>query len=411
MKIIGPFTQIISLRNLPNKGTIKDEQLEVLNNAAVVVSQGRVIDLVEFNQSKQQYPNASIQQITTQQVLLPAFVDCHTHICFAGSRADDFAMRLNGESYLAIAKAGGGIWSTVTQTRQATLQELVANTATRAQELLQQGIATAEVKSGYGLNAAQEIKMLRAINLANQQTAIDLIPTFLGAHAKAKDFKGSNQDYLNLLVEEALPTIIKENLSQRADIFIEQSAFFATEAKPYLQHLQQQGFGITIHADQFTTAGSKLATEIGALSADHLEASTSKEVQLLAKSNTVAVALPGASIGLGEPFAPARELLNQGACLAIASDWNPGSAPMGNLLTQASVLATYQKLSMAEVFAAITFRAAKALNTHDIGVINKGFWADFVSFPTNDFKEILYYQGTLKPNMVWKKGKQILGGG
>jgi imidazolonepropionase len=200
-----------------------------------------------------------------------------------------------------------------------------------------------------------------------------------------------------------------ENLCTRIDAFVEKSAFSPEEILPYLKKAQQMGFDLTIHADQFSCGGSQVAVTLGARSADHLEASGEVEIQALAQSSTVAVALPGASIGLGMAFTPARKLLDQGAILAIASDWNPGSAPMGDLLTQASILATFEKLSTAEVLAGITFRAAAALGLTDRGKLTIGQLADFILFPTADYREILYQQGKMKPVGVWKKGENVLG--
>jgi len=198
-----------------------------------------------------------------------------------------------------------------------------------------------------------------------------------------------------------LPQIRTEQLSQRVDIFVEQSAFGLAESRQFLQKAKALGFDLAVHADQFTAGSSTLAVELGALSADHLEASTEKEIHALAQSDTVAVVLPGASLGLGEPFAPARKLLDAGACVAIASDFNPGSAPMGDLLTQAAILATYQKLNTAEVLAGLTFRAAKALKLREIGRVEVGYTADLQGYACADFREILYQQGRLKPYGVW----------
>jgi imidazolonepropionase len=224
---------------------------------------------------------------------------------------------------------------------------------------------------------------------------------------KPKDFEGSNSEYLERIAEELFPVLKNENLTNRIDAFVEKSAFSAGEIGPYFQKAKEMGFDLTVHADQFTTGGSKVAVEFSALSADHLEASTEKEIDLLALSKTIAVALPGASLGLGCKFTPARKILNQGGSLAIASDWNPGSAPMGDLLVQASILATFEKLSTAEVFAGITYRAAAALGLNDRGKIAPGFLADFILFHASDYREILYQQGKLKPEMVWKGGKKI----
>lgn len=407
MKLIGPFRQIITLANLPLKGAIHENQVEVLEDGGIIIVDETIVEIGNFETLSLQYPTIEIQQIETEQILLPGFVDSHTHVCFGGNRAKDFAMRLDGKTYLEIAKSGGGIWSTVTETRKKTVDELKDITLKHVAQLAKQGITTAEVKSGYALSVEGEIKMLEAINMANQESEIDLVPTFLGAHMKPKDFEGSNQEYLELLVEKVFPKLKVDELVNRIDIFVEQSAFSVEEGDYFLNEAKNQGFEITIHADQFTAGGSYLATKFDALSADHLEFSGEEEVKNLANSDVVATVLPGASIGLGMQYAPARKLLDAGCCVSIASDWNPGSAPMGNLLTQASVLATFEKLSMAEVLAAITFRAAKALNLADRGTIEKGKKADFISFSTFDYRNIVYYQGQLQPTNVWKNGALI----
>ena len=198
-----------------------------------------------------------------------------------------------------------------------------------------------------------------------------------------------------------------ENLAKRVDIFIEKSAFLPEESKEFLLKAKNLGFEITVHADQFTSGSSRIAVEVGAKSADHLEATTNEDLEFLAKSNTVATALPGASLGLGEKFTPARKILDKNGILAIASDWNPGSAPMGNLINQASILATFEKLSTAEVLAGITFRSAFALNLEDRGTLEKGKKADFVTFKTDNFQNILYQQGSLKAESIFIDGKKV----
>lgn len=405
MKIIGPFKQILTLSNIPYKGAVKDEQLEILTDAALVVKDGKIEDVGEWSTIKEKYPTAQIEEITDDRVLLPGFIDSHTHICFGGKRSRDFAMRLNGKTYLEIAESGGGIWSTVTNTRKDSMEKLSESALMRANRLIENGVTTIEVKSGYGLSVEDELKMLEAIQKLKNSTRATIVPTFLGAHMKPRDFKGSDAEYLQLLVDEVFPIIQENAWSNRVDIFTEQTAFSIEDSREYLQKAKELGFELTVHADQFTAGSSIMAVELGALSVDHLEFSGQKEIKAIADSNTVAVALPGASIGLGMQFTPARKLLDAGACLGIASDWNPGSAPMGDLLTQASILATYENLSMAEVLSGITFRAAKALNLMDRGKIEKGLQADFVSFPTDDFRDIIYYQGQLKPNQVWLAGE------
>ena len=317
-------------------------------------------------------------------------------------------MRNAGKTYLEIAESGGGIWSSVQHTRKASEEDLINGILERINILLNQGITTIEIKSGYGLNVDEELKMLRAIKNAQTKTKATLIPTCLSAHLKPRDFEGSSEDYLNYILDEILPKVKEENLANRVDIFIEKSAFQPEESKNFLLKAKELGFQITVHADQFTAGSSRIAVEVGAKSADHLEATIDEDIEFLANSETVAIALPGASLGLGEPFSPARKILDKGGILAIATDWNPGSAPMGNLVTQASILATYQKLTTAEVLAAITFRAAYALDLEDRGILAKGKKADFITYETDNFQNILYNQGSLKPSKVYINGKSIL---
>ncbi|MDO5655212.1 MAG: imidazolonepropionase [Flavobacteriaceae bacterium] len=407
MKIIGPFTQLLPLSQMPLKGALKDEDLVIIDHGGIVSENGKILKVGEFNQLKNEFPDAQVEQIQGNAVAIPGLIDSHTHICFGGTRAKDFAMRNAGKSYLDIAREGGGIWSTVLNTRKATQEELVQGIVERANYLLSLGITTVEVKSGYGLSVAEELKMLRAIKEANNLTKQKLITTCLAAHTLPKDFEGNHAQYLKLIENELFPVLVEENLTQRMDAFIEEEAFDEKVTLPYFEKGKELGFQITVHADQFSTGGSEVAVKVGAVSADHLEASTQKEVEMLANSATVATALPGATLGLGCAFTPARALLDAGACLAIASDWNPGSGPQGNLLSQASILATFQKLSNAEVLAGITFRAAHALREQNIGKLAEGFEANFAMFETDNYQEITYQQGRLMPSAVFVKGEIV----
>jgi len=315
-------------------------------------------------------------------------------------------MRNAGKTYLEIAEKGGGIWSSVQHTRNASEEELLETLLQRINQLISLGITTVEIKSGYGLNVESELKMLRVIKKAQETTKATIVPTCLSAHLKPKDFEGTSEEYLQYILDEILPRVKEEDLAKREDVFIEKSAFQPEESRKFLEKAKEMGFEITVHADQFTSGSSRIAVEVNAFSADHLEAMIDEDIELLAKSETVAVALPGASLGLGEPFAPARKILDKNGILAIASDWNPGSAPMGNLIAQASILATFQKLTTAEVLAGITFRAAKALNLTDRGILKKGMKADFVVYETDNFQNILYNQGSLVASEVYIDGKK-----
>lgn len=407
--IAGPFRQLLTMDKLPLKGSLKDVQLEVVEEAGIVHQNGFILEIGLFKDLCTKYisSNPEIQRIESDIVALPGLVDPHTHLCWAGSRAKDYALRLQGISYNEIAAQGGGIWDTVTKTRNASDEELKYGLITRASRQIRSGITTCEVKSGYALNIEGELRLLKMIELADKELPIDLIPTCLAAHIKHKDFNGSSGEYLELLTNQLLPEILAAKLSHRIDIFVEEGAFGIREAENYLITAKRLGFDLVVHGDQFTSGGASLAVRVGARSVDHLEMIAPETIAQLSASEVVAMALPGASIGLGCQFAPARKLLNAGCCLSIGSDWNPGSAPMGDLLVQTAILGTFEKLSMAEQLSAITFRAAHALSMADRGILKKDFIADFIGFPGKDFREILYQQGMLKPVNVWKRGAQI----
>ena len=407
MKITGPFKQIVTLANLPLRGKLADEQLEIIENGGILCENGKIVDVGDFEVLKTANPTAEIEDIIGTQVALPAFTDAHTHICFGGNRANDFAMRNAGKTYLEIAESGGGIWSSVQHTRAASEDELLKTTLERINFLISLGITTIEIKSGYGLDVENELKMLRVIKKAQNFTKATLVPTCLSAHLKPRDFEGDNVEYLQYILNEILPKVKEENLAKRVDIFIEKSAFQPEESRNFLLKAKEMDFEITVHADQFTPGSSRIAVEVGAKSADHLEATADEDIDFIASSETVAIALPGASLGLGEKFCPARKILDKNGILAIASDWNPGSAPMGNLITQASILATFEKLSTAEVLAGITFRSAFALGLEDRGKLEKGKKADFVTFKTDNFQNILYQQGSLNAAKVFVDGEKI----
>ncbi len=398
--LIGPFAQIVTLRDTPDRGALSDSQLDIVEDGAVVVKDGRLASVgsyKDFEASEYQF-----QHIDIPMVLVPGLVDCHTHLIWGGSRAADYALRSAGHTYQEILATGGGIFDSVEKTQNATDEQLLEDLLGRIDQHLQSGVTTIEVKTGYGLLPEQELRLLKIIREAKAVSSADLVATCLAAHVCPKGLTA--EQFLIMLTNDLLPEIFVKGLARRVDIFVEDHAFPMALGEKYLMSAKKLGFDLTVHADQFSVGGSELAISLGAQSADHLEASGSKEIAALANSDVVPVVLPGASLGLGLPFAPARKLLDAGTRLAISTDWNPGSAPMGDLWTQAALLGVYEKLSAAELFAGITYRAAAALGFQDRGRISPGMKADFVGFEISDFREIFYNQGSLKPTMVWKNG-------
>ena len=387
--------------NLPERGAISDNSLELIDDGGVVIEDGKIIEVGDFLSLSKN--NSDVREITYPCILLPGFIDSHTHVCHYGNRSDEYAKRNSGISYQQILEEGGGIHNTMNSTSNSTDEQLTDDTLNRLKRHFQEGVLTCEVKSGYAPNLEDEVRMLRIINEIDSSNDIDLIPTCLAAHVTPKKYESSKK-YLDSIVNDLLPIIKEENLSNRVDIFIEEKAFSITEASNFLEKIKSD-FYITAHANQFTSGGLKVGVDNGAVSVDHLEVITDQEIDYLSKSDTTGVVLPGCSLGLGIPFAPARKLLDYNCKVSIASDWNPGSAPMGDLLMQASLLGSTEKLSNAEVLAGITCRAANALSLEDRGSLENGKIADMIGFKTNDFRDILYNQGKLKPSFICKRGK------
>ncbi len=387
--------------NLPERGAISDNSLEIIDDGGVVIEDGKIIEVGDFLSLSKN--DLDVREITYPCVLLPGFIDSHTHVCHYGNRSDEYAKRNSGISYQQILEEGGGIHNTMNSTSNSTDEQLTDDTLNRLKRHFQEGVLTCEVKSGYAPNLEDEVRMLRIIYEIDSSNDIDLISTCLAAHVTPKKYESSKK-YLDSIVNELLPIIKEENLSNRVDVFIEEKAFSITEASNFLEKIKSD-FYITAHANQFTSGGLKVGVDNGAVSVDHLEVITDQEIDYLSKSDTTGVVLPGCSLGLGIPFAPARKLLDNNCKVSIASDWNPGSAPMGDLLMQASLLGSTEKLSNAEVLAGITCRAANALSLEDRGSLENGKIADMIGFKTNDFRDILYNQGKLKPSFICKRGK------
>jgi len=385
--LYGPFDEVITLDGLPDAGPIKE--LTVIKEGAILVEDGKIKAVGTYSDLKHRAD--SIVHFERPVTCVPAFIDAHTHMCFAGNRIEDYEKKLAGKSYQEL----GGIMTTVKATRAAKAETLLDGLRERLKVKLRHGCSTVEIKSGYGLDFENEIKMLTVINLAKTLQPLTIVPTLLAAHTLPPEFT-NNKEYLDWIATSLVPEV--KNLTSRVDIFCDECAFSVEEAEEFLKKVKLTP---VVHADQFTKGGSALK----ALSADHLEVSDEEEFLVLKKNGTIPIVLPGASLGLGLPFAKARRMLDLGLPLAIASDWNPGSAPSGDLLMQAAVLGIYEKLSMAETFAGITFRAARALGLHDRGQLKRGQRADFTLFPTNDYREILYSQGSLKPKHTVIEGE------
>ena len=389
------------MSNLPLKGALSDEKLEIVENGGIIISGDKILEVGKFSDLTKKEKN--VFEIDFSCVLVPGFIDCHTHICYYGSRSEEYSKRNSGMSYQEILSEGGGIHNTMYATEKSSDEELEKETVSRLNRHFNEGVLTCEIKSGYGSNLEQEVRLLNIINKINDNHAMGIVSTCLAAHVTPKTYNSSSE-YLDKIIEELIPVLEKKKLTNRIDIFIEEKAFSVSESFDYLSQLKDK-FDITVHANQFSSGGVKVGIDCGAKSVDHLEVIDDEEINYLSNSNTSAVVLPGCSLGLGIPFAPARKLLDNNCKLSIATDWNPGSAPMGDLLQQSSLLGSIEKLSSAEVFSAITYRSADALGLEDRGKIERDKIADFIGFKTNDYRDILYNQGKLKPSFICKRGE------
>ena len=338
-------------------------------------------------------------------LVFPSFIECHTHTVFAGSRADEFEMRNNGISYLEIAAAGGGIKSTMKKTREASAHKLTADARKRVYQFLKQGVSTLEIKSGYGLDLKNEIKILKVIKGLSGPR---IISTFLGAHALPSEFK-SHKQYLQYLAESVLPIIKNKKLSDRVDIFIENKFFEKSDAEVFLLQAKKLGFQITIHANQLSlSGGAELALQLGAMSADHVIHLTDSTIQQFAKSKCVAVLLPAADLYMKCNYPPARKLLDAGACVALATDFNPGSSPTQDLSLVGLLARLEMKMTLPEVFSAYTSGAAKALGIdHEEGSLHIGKKANFISTEAS-LSDFFYSAGCTPEHSLFIGGNKII---
>jgi imidazolonepropionase len=387
-----------------------EEPLGLVEDAAVAVSGEEIVWVGPRKNVPKTYADA--ERIDAGGALVtPGLIDCHTHLLFAGNRADEFFERLSGESYESISLRGGGIQRTVDATGRSGDQELLESTRKRLDTFLRYGVTTVEIKSGYGLSAEQELRSLSLIGKLKH--AVDTIPTFLGAHAIPAAFKSDRKGYMKILMENMLPALAAKGLSKICDAFVDDTAFTLEEARTILSKASQLGFGIKVHADQLRgNGGAELAAELGALSADHLEYVSESGMAALAKRGVVGVLLPGAVFFLGKRhYPPARKLLEAGVRLAISTDSNPGTSMTQNLPLMMTLAAVELKMTTAEIWPAVTSNAAKALGLTDRGQISRGLSADLVIWDAQRPEEIPYHFGSPRLLRVIRRGKPIPGPG
>ena len=392
------------------------DPVEVIENGAVAVRDGQIVAVGPSDRLDGRY--AADRAIDCRgRSLCPGFVDSHTHTVFGGDRAAEFEMRIKGASYLEIMAAGGGIVNTVRHTRAASVAELVSSAATRLDEMLLFGSTTVEIKTGYGLSAADELKMLRVIEQLDRDHPCDVVPTFLGAHAVPPEFDGDSEAYARCVIDEILPEAANWyrtslfaacGIPMYIDVFCEDHAFDLSQSRRVLEAGIEAGFRIKMHVDQFNDFGGvPMALELGAASVDHLDVTGRAEIEKLAGTDTVAVLLPAVNFNLGmTKYADARAMIDAGAVVALATDLNPGSAPCPSMATVMAIACRYQRFTPAEALTASTINAACAIGQGDeTGSIEAGKRADILILKEGDYRHIPYFFGGNPVQTVIKRGQ------
>ncbi len=383
---------------------VQESDLSLISRAAIAVDKGQIVWIGERKKIPKEFARKSKEVDLQGMNVFPGFIECHTHSLFAGHRSQEFEQRNQGVSYQEIAAKGGGILSTVTKTRAATRGELKKDLDKKIQAFIRQGVTTLEVKTGYALDLTNEIKCLQVLG---EDFPIQVVPTFLGAHAVAKEFANSG-DYLDFLSREVLPEIKKRKLTDRVDIFIERGFFSFDEALDYLQVAKDLGFATTIHADQLSLCGgADAARAMGSLSADHLLQVNSATIQELAESEVTCVLLPAADLYMKCAYPKAREMISAGARVALATDFNPGTSPTQDLSLVGLLARLEMKMTLPEVISAYTVGAAYALGLENqVGSLEEGKSADFFSSELQ-WDQLFYSIGQAAPNEVFHSGKRI----
>jgi imidazolonepropionase len=381
----------------------------IIANGAVVVDDGKIVFAGPAKSADSFDPHQVID--AAGSVVAPAFVECHTHLVYAGNRFDEFERKIGGADYLEILAAGGGILSTVRATREASLDQLIDDGERRVSKMIAHGAATIEIKTGYGLDAESELKMLRAILEIGKSSDVRIVPTFLPAHAVPPEFKGRADDYVELIITEMLGPAKKLADDFGSDLFIdvfcEKNAFDLAQSVRVLESAKALGYKIKAHVDEFTNlGGAREAIRLGASSIDHLDAISAEEIGLLAASATVGVVTPTVNFNLGSTeFADARRLIDAGCAIAVSTDYNPGSAPCPSMPMSMSIACRYQKLLPSETFTAATINAAHAVGLGDVtGSIETGKSADIVIFDCEDYREVVGEFGSNHAARVIAKG-------
>lgn len=389
-------------------GLIEDGSLWIEDG--IVKAIGKTEELEK--QFAERIPKAEIYD-ASGYLVTPGLVDPHTHVVYGGSREREFEMRLEGATYMEIMNAGGGIHATARMTREATEEELIRQTTKRLDSFLEHGVTTVEGKSGYGMDLETEIKQLRVMKKLQEQHPIDLVPTFMGAHAVPSEYKGREDEFVEYIIDEMLPIVAREKLAEFNDVFCEKGVYTPEQSERILEAGKRYGLTPKIHADEIEPyGGAELAAKVGAISAEHLLKASDEGVKMMAEAGVIACLLPATALYLREEAAKGRKMIDAGVPVAISTDCNPGSSPTTSMPLVMNLACISMRLTPAEALTAATYNAACAIQREDkVGSLEVGKQADIVLWDVKDYRELQYLFGVNHVKAVWKKGVQVVNKG
>ncbi|WP_432665460.1 imidazolonepropionase [Wukongibacter baidiensis] len=408
--IIKNASELVTCKGFEAKKGKEMNELHVINDGAVIIEDGiikavgKTDEVVNgIDESKYEVFDAS------GKTVMPGFVDSHTHLVFGGYRAEEFSWRLRGDSYMDIMKRGGGIINSVRGTMEAPIEELIELGKKRLNSMISFGVTTVEGKSGYGLDYDTEIKQLEAMEELNKIHPLDIITTFLGAHAVPKDYKGKEDEFIDFIIEKVLPVVKERNLAEFCDIFCEQNVFSVEQSRRLLSKAKEMGMKLKLHADEIVRlGGAELAAELGAVSADHLLQASDEGIKAMAEKNVVATLLPGTAFSLKEEFARGRFMIDNGCAVALATDFNPGSCFTESIPLIISLATLHMSMTPEETITALTINGAAAIDRADeIGSIDVGKKGDIVIHEFPSYKFLPYHIGVSTVEKVIKNGEMI----
>ncbi|MGE7954215.1 imidazolonepropionase [Lysinibacillus xylanilyticus] len=413
--LIKHANEVVTLKSTVQGPRIKEQmrQIAVVEKGSILIEGNRIVAVGAYEQLEADFPDlVRVAEVidASGKIVMPGLVDCHTHLVHGGTREQEFNMRLNGSTYMEIMNAGGGIHATTKRTRETSFEDLYEKTMHHLDVFLKHGVTTVEAKSGYGLDWETEKKQLEVAKKLQATHDIDVVSTFMGAHAVPRDYKGREDEFVDVVIHDMLPQVAKLELAEFNDVFCEKGVFTPEQSQRILEAGKAHGLTAKIHADEIEPyKGAELAAEVGAISAEHLLVASDEGIQKMAEAGTIAVLLPGTAFFLRAPFARGRLMIDEGVPVAISTDFNPGSSPTMSLPFIMNLACMHMGMTLEEVLTATTINAAYALNRgHQIGSLETGKQADIIILDVANYKQLQYFYGMNHTNTVIKDGRVVV---